>query len=218
MHTNQMWHPNIWITFLIKSFPLILLNAISPYGLSIFFCFLDEIQVSVISDFKDLKLCWYANVAKSLIGPLSRPFAPCGPWKPSVSNVIVNGEDLSEVTLCNMLNFIYFNMDLNLCSGQVNMQLCGFHCIPGYSISVSTSNFIHFNCLHVVYRDFLWLRFTKCAQTWIILFKSACTSTVRYRMVYFVSFQSFWPFNSKLGSIYSFQLSGGLAPWQCCYL
>ena len=61
----------------------------------------------------------------------------CSLWsRPSVSNVIVNGEDLSEVTLCNMLNFTYFNMDLNLCSGQVNMQLCGFHCIPGYSISV----------------------------------------------------------------------------------
>ena len=67
------------------------------------------------------------------------PIAPrCSLWpKPSVVNVIVNGEDLCKVTLCNMLNFIYFNMDLNLCSGQVNMQLCGFHCIPGYSISVS---------------------------------------------------------------------------------
>ena len=61
----------------------------------------------------------------------------CSLWpRPSVSNVIVKSEDLSEVTLCNMLNFINFNQDLNLCSGQVNMQLCGFHCIPGYSISV----------------------------------------------------------------------------------
>ena len=33
----------------------------------------------------------------------------------------------------------------NLCSGQVNMQLCGFRCIPRYSISViinNASNFI----------------------------------------------------------------------------
>ena len=63
--------------------------------------------------------------------------ALCCLWpKASVSNVIVKGEDLCKVTLCNMLNFIYFNMDLNLCSGQVNMQLCGCDCIPGYSISV----------------------------------------------------------------------------------
>ena len=61
----------------------------------------------------------------------------CSLWpKPSVSNVIVKDEDLCTDTLCNMLNFIYFYMDLNLCLGQVNMQLCGFHCIPGYSISV----------------------------------------------------------------------------------
>ena len=80
----------------------------------------------------------------------------CSLWpKPSVSNVIVKGEDLSEVTLCNMLTLIKFYMDLNLCSRQVNMQLCGFHCIPGYSISVSTSNFIHFTCLCVVYRESL---------------------------------------------------------------
>ena len=112
-------------------------------------------------------------------------------------------------------------MDLNLCSGQVNMQLCGFHCIPGYSISVFYhyyQYFIHFTCLHVVSRDFLKTRFTKCAQIWFILIISACTTTVQYRMVYFVPFYSFWPFNSKLGSIYSFQLSGGLAPWQCCYV
>ena len=83
---------------------------------------------------------------------------------------------------------------------------------------INSSSFIHFTCLRVVYRDFLWLRFTKCAQTPFILLKLACTTTVQYRMVYFVSFQSFWPFNSKLGSIYSFQLSGGLAPWQCCFL
>ena len=66
------------------------------------------------------------------------PIMPlCSLWpKASVGNVIVKGEDLCEVTLCNMLNFIYFNMDLNLYSGQVNMQLYGFHCIPGYTISV----------------------------------------------------------------------------------
>ena len=112
-------------------------------------------------------------------------------------------------------------MDLNLCSGQVNMQLCGFHCIPGYSISVFYhyyQYFIHFTCLRVVSRDFLKTRFTKCAQIWFILIISACTTTVQYRMVYFVPFHSFWPFNSKLGSTYSFQLSGGLAPWQCCYV
>ena len=84
---------------------------------------------------------------------IAPPLPPCGA-RPSVSNVIVKSEDLSEVTLCNMLNFINFNQDLNLCSGQVNMQLCGFHCIPGYSISVSTSNFIHFTCLHVVSQGF----------------------------------------------------------------
>ena len=39
----------------------------------------------------------------------------CSLWpKPSVSNVIVNGEDLSEVTLCNMLTLINFNMNLKL--------------------------------------------------------------------------------------------------------
>ena len=39
----------------------------------------------------------------------------CFLWpKPSVSNVIVNGQDLSEVTLCNMLNLINFYMDLKL--------------------------------------------------------------------------------------------------------
>ena len=114
----------------------------------------------------------------------------CSLWpKASVGNVIVNGEDLCEVTLCNRLNFIYFNMELNLCPGQVNMQLCGFHCIPGYSISViNASNFIHFTCLRVVYRDFLRLRFTKCAQIWFISFISACTTTVQYRMVYFSYF------------------------------
>ena len=82
---------------------------------------------------------------------------------------------------------------------------------------INSSNFIHFTCLRVVSRDFLKTRFTKCAQNSIILFKLACTTTVQYRMVYFVPFHSFWPFNSKLGSIYSFQLSGGLAPWQCCF-
>ena len=163
---------------------MIFLNAISPEGLSIFFCFLDEIQVSVISNFKDLKVCWYANVAKSLIGLLSRPFAPCGPrlqlamWLWMVKTYV-------KLLCANMLNFINFYQDLNLCSGQVNMQLCGFHCIPWYSISVSTSNFIYFTCLRVVYRESLWLRFTKCAQTWIMLFKLACTSTVQYRMCIF---------------------------------
>ena len=51
------------------------------------------------------------------------PITPlCSLWpKASVGNVIVKGEDLCEVTLCKMLNFIYFNMDLNLCPGQVNM-------------------------------------------------------------------------------------------------
>ena len=34
--------------------------------------------------------------------------------KPSVSNVIVKDEDLSEVTLCNMLNFIIFLHGLKL--------------------------------------------------------------------------------------------------------
>ena len=145
----------------------------------------------------------------------------CSLWpKPSVSNVIVKGEDLCEVTLCNMLNFIYFYMDFNLCSQQVNMQLCGSTTSPGtvlvFSIII-TSNFIHFTCLRVVYRDFLWLRFTKCAQIWFISIISACTTTIQYRMVYFVQFHSFWPFNSKLGSICSFQLSGGLASWQCCF-
>ena len=114
---------------------------------------------------------------------------------------------------------IYFIMDLNLCSEQVNMQLCGFHYISMYSISVSTSNFIHFTCLRVVSRDFLKTRFTKCAQIWFISIISACKATVQYRMVYFSyflcnlnNFHYFRPFNSKLGSIYSFQLSGGLAP------
>ena len=53
------------------------------------------------------------------------PIMPlCFQWpKTSVGNVIVNGEDLCQVTLCNMLNFIYFNMDLNLCSGGIlNIQ------------------------------------------------------------------------------------------------
>ena len=63
--------------------------------------------------------------------------------KTSVGNVTVNGQDLCT-DCANMLNFINIYMDLNLCSGQVNMQLCGFHCMPGYSISVSTSNFTHF--------------------------------------------------------------------------
>ena len=118
------------------------------------------------------------------------PIMPlCSLWpKASVGNVIVNGEDLCKVTLCNMLNFIYFNMDLNLCSGQVNIQLCGFHCIPGYSISVSISNFIHFTCLHVVFRYFLKTRFTKYAQIWFISFISTCTTTVQYRMVFFSYF------------------------------
>ena len=39
----------------------------------------------------------------------------CSLWpKPSVSNVIVKGKDLSEVTLCNMLNFIIFLHGLKL--------------------------------------------------------------------------------------------------------
>ena len=118
------------------------------------------------------------------------PIAPlCSLWpKASVGNVIVNSEDLLKLL---MLNFIYFNMDLNLCLGQVNMQLCGFHCIPGtvlVFIFINPSNFIHFTCLCVVYRDFLWLRFTKCTQTKFISFNSTCTTTVQYRMVYFVSF------------------------------
>ena len=62
----------------------------------------------------------------------------CSLWpRLSVSNVIVKSEDLSEVTLCNMFKLYHIStMDLNLCSEQVNMQLCGFHCIPGYSISI----------------------------------------------------------------------------------
>ena len=57
-----------------------------------------------------------------------------------------------------MLNFIKSIQDLNLCSGQVYMQLCGFHCIPGYSISAFYSNFTHFTCLRVVYRESLRLQ------------------------------------------------------------
>ena len=82
---------------------------------------------------------------------------------------------------------------------------------------INSSNFIHFTCLRVVSRDFLKTRFTKCAQIQLISIISTCATTVQYRMVYFVSFHSFWPVNSKLGSICSFQLSGGLAPWQCCF-
>ena len=119
----------------------------------------------------------------------------CSLWpQASVGNVIVNGEDLCEVTLCNMLNFIYFNQDLNLCSGTLNMQLCGFHCMPRYSIVFLISFpviFISFTCLHVVSRDFLKIRFTKYAQIWFILVISACTSTVQYRMVYFSYFIHF---------------------------
>ena len=33
--------------------------------MNIIFCFLDKIQVSAVSNFKR---CWYANVAKTLIG------------------------------------------------------------------------------------------------------------------------------------------------------
>ena len=44
----------------------------------------------------------------------------CFQWpQTSVGNVIVNGKDLCEVTLYNMLNFIYFNIDLNLCLGDI---------------------------------------------------------------------------------------------------
>ena len=56
--------------------------------------------------------------------------------KPSIGNVIVNGDDLWEDTFYIMLNFNYFYQDLNLCSGTFNMQLCGFHCIPRYSICI----------------------------------------------------------------------------------
>ena len=106
----------------------------------------------------------------------------CSLWpQASVGNVIVNGEDLCEVTWCNMLNFIYFNQDLNLCSGTLNMQLCGFHCMPGYSIVFLISFpviFISFSYLRVVSRDFLKSRLTKCPQSWFILVISACTSTI----------------------------------------
>ena len=61
----------------------------------------------------------------------------CSLWpKPSVSNVTVKSADHLKILCTNMINFIKSIQDLNLCSGQVNMQLCGFHCIPGYSISV----------------------------------------------------------------------------------
>ena len=85
------------------------------------------------------------------------PIAPlCSLWpKASVGNVIVNGEDLCKVTLCNMLTLINLNKDLNFCSGQVNMQLCASTTSPGTVLVFSISNFIHFTCLHVVYRDFL---------------------------------------------------------------
>ena len=83
----------MWITFLIDSFDFSLLNAISSLGPSIFFRFLVEIQVSVIPDFKSLKVCWYANVAKSLIGSLSHLL--CSLWfRTSVGNVIVKSQDL----------------------------------------------------------------------------------------------------------------------------
>ena len=57
----------------------------------------------------------------------------CSLWfRTSVSNVIVKSQDLLKILCANMLNFSNCIQDLNLCSGQVNMQLCGFHCISGY--------------------------------------------------------------------------------------
>ena len=164
MHTNEKAKPIIWITFLIDSFDLIFLNAISPKGPSIFFRFLVEIQVSVIPDFKDLKVCWYANVAKSLIGPLSRPFAPCGPslqlamWLWRVKTYVV--------TLCKM--FKLYNISTWTYPCVQDKSICNYVATtasPGtvlvFSI-INSRNFIHFTCLRVVSRDFLKTRFTKC--------------------------------------------------------
>ena len=40
-------------------------------------------------------------------------------------------------------------------TGEENIEGCFSNYYTGYSISVSTSNFIHFTCLRVVYRDSL---------------------------------------------------------------
>ena len=117
--------------------------------------------------------------------------------QPSVSNVIMNGEDLWEDTLYIMLNFIIFLSELRLMFKTFNMQLCNTH--MQYSICQFTStacpgtvfallfiipvNFISFTCLHVVSRDFPEIRSTKCAQIQFISIISASTPPVQYRMV-----------------------------------
>ena len=72
----------------------------------------------------------------------------CYLWpQASVGNVIVNGEDLCEVTLCNMLNFIYFNMDLNLCSGNIpNTQYATMWLLQGFP-----EDQVHQMCSDLVY-------------------------------------------------------------------
>ena len=45
--------------------------------------------------------------------------------------MIVNGEDLEEDTLYIILKFIIFLSGLRQMFRMFNMQLCGFHCIPG---------------------------------------------------------------------------------------
>ena len=59
------------------------------------------------------KVCWYANDAKSLIGPLLRPLCSLLP-QASVRNVIVNGEDLCEVTLLWYVKLYLFQHGLKL--------------------------------------------------------------------------------------------------------
>ena len=68
------------------------------------------------------------------------------------------------------------------------MQLCGFHCISGYSISAFYSNFIHFTCLRVVYREFLWLRFTKCGLFQLFQLAELPFSTEWYILCHFSHF------------------------------
>ena len=99
-------------------------------------------------------------------------------FRPSVGNLIVNGEDLEDDTLYIMLNFIIFLSGL---SNYVASTAC-----PGTVFEllvIIPVNFISFTCLHVVSGDFLKTRFTKCAQIQFISIISASTSTVQYRMV-----------------------------------
>ena len=135
-------------------FPIATAHLLSLFGRNIDFCgfqFQESQDMLVCKLGKGSDWCFIAR--------------HCFQWpQPSVGNVTVYYEDLQ----INALHFVskLFQLYLDLTQSIICNYMASTACpgtVYGFPVIIPV-NFISFTCLHVVSRDFLKTRFTKCTQ------------------------------------------------------